>query len=33
MAKRASNRELIAPRGDKRYLRRDDKGRIKERTI
>lgn len=30
MAKRASNRELIAPRGDKRYIRRDAKGRIKE---
>ena len=30
MAKRASKRELIAPRGDKRYIRRDEKGRIKE---
>ena len=26
----ASKRELIAPRGDKRYIRRDAKGRIKE---
>lgn len=26
----ASKRELIAPRGDKRYIRRDEKGRIKE---
>jgi hypothetical protein len=25
-----SKRELIAPRGDKRYIRRDEKGRIKE---
>jgi hypothetical protein len=25
-----SKRELIAPRGDKRYIRRDAKGRIKE---
>ena len=30
MKKRASKRELIAPRGDERYIRRDDKGRIKE---
>jgi hypothetical protein len=30
MAKKASKRELIAPRGDKRFIRRDDKGRIKE---
>jgi hypothetical protein len=30
MKKRASKRELIAPGGDKRYIRRDDKGRIKE---
>ena len=40
MAKRATNkaaakksaakRELIAPRGDKRYIRRDAAGRIKE---
>jgi hypothetical protein len=29
-AKSASKRELIAPRGDKRYIRRDAKGRIKE---
>jgi hypothetical protein len=28
--KSASKRELIAPRGDKRYIRRDAKGRIKE---
>ena len=28
--KAASKRELIAPRGDKRYVRRDAKGRIKE---
>ena len=28
--KQASKRELIAPRGDKRYVRRDAKGRIKE---
>ena len=28
--KSASKRELIAPRGDKRYIRRDEKGRIKE---
>ena len=26
----ARKRELIAPRGDKRYIRRDAKGRIKE---
>lgn len=26
----AAKRELIAPRGDKRYIRRDPKGRIKE---
>lgn len=26
----ASKRELIAPNGDKRYIRRDEKGRIKE---
>jgi hypothetical protein len=26
----ASKRELIAPKGDKRYIRRDEKGRIKE---
>jgi hypothetical protein len=25
-----AKRELIAPRGDKRYIRRDEKGRIKE---
>jgi hypothetical protein len=28
--KAAAKRELIAPRGDKRYVRRDAKGRIKE---
>ncbi|HYF35046.1 MAG TPA: hypothetical protein VD994_07120 [Prosthecobacter sp.] len=26
----SGKRELIAPRGDKRYIRRDAKGRIKE---
>jgi hypothetical protein len=26
----AAKRELIEPNGDKRYIRRDDKGRIKE---
>jgi hypothetical protein len=26
----AAKRELIAPRGDKRYIRRDPRGRIKE---
>ena len=25
-----TERELIAPNGDKRYIRRDEKGRIKE---
>jgi len=32
MAKRktSAKRELIAPRGDKRYVRRTDKGRFKE---
>lgn len=28
--KAAAKRELIAPRGSKRYVRRDAKGRIKE---
>ena len=28
--KPAGKRELIAPRGDKRYIRRDAKGRVKE---
>jgi hypothetical protein len=28
--KPAAKRELIAPRGDKRYIRRDAQGRIKE---
>lgn len=27
----AAKRELISPKGDKRYIRRDSKGRIKER--
>lgn len=27
---KAAKRELIAPRGDKRYIRRDAKGRIEE---
>jgi hypothetical protein len=26
----ASKRELIEPKGDKRFIRRDEKGRIKE---
>jgi len=26
----SSERELIAPNGDKRYVRRDEKGRFKE---
>ena len=26
----ASKRELIEPKGDKRYIRRDEAGRIKE---
>jgi hypothetical protein len=26
----AAKRELISPKGDKRYIRRDSKGRIKE---
>jgi hypothetical protein len=30
MARKATRRELIAPRGDKRYIRRDVKGRITE---
>jgi hypothetical protein len=28
--KKSAKRELIAPRGDKRYVRRDARGRIKE---
>jgi hypothetical protein len=28
--KSASKRELISPKGDARYIRRDSKGRIKE---
>jgi hypothetical protein len=27
-SKKSSKRELIAPRGDKRYVRRDDKGQF-----
>jgi hypothetical protein len=30
MKRKISKRELIAPRGDKRYIRRDEMGRIKE---
>lgn len=30
MKRKAGKRELIAPRGDKRYIRRDEKGRIRE---
>jgi hypothetical protein len=30
MKAKSKKRELIAPRGDKRYIRRDTKGRIKE---
>ena len=30
MKTKSRKRELIAPRGDKRYIRRDEKGRIKE---
>lgn len=30
MKRKISKRELVAPRGDKRYIRRDEKGRIKE---
>ena len=30
MKTKSGKRELIAPRGDKRYVRRDAKGRIKE---
>jgi hypothetical protein len=30
MKRKVSKRELIAPRGDKRYIRLDEKGRIKE---
>jgi hypothetical protein len=30
MKTKSTKRELIAPRGDKRYIRRDAKGRIKE---
>jgi hypothetical protein len=30
VAAMASKRELIAPKGDKRFIRRDSKGRIKE---
>ena len=31
--KKASKRELIAPRGDKRYIRRDEKGGSRRRTM
>ena len=30
MKRNIGKRELIAPRGDKRYIRRDEKGRISE---
>ena len=30
MKRKTGKRELIAPRGDTRYIRRDTKGRIKE---
>jgi hypothetical protein len=30
MKVKTGKRELIAPQGDKRYIRRDEKGRIKE---
>ncbi len=30
MKRKARPRELIAPRGSKRYIRRDERGRIKE---
>jgi hypothetical protein len=30
MKRKARSRELIAPRGSKRYIRRDERGRIKE---
>jgi hypothetical protein len=30
MKRKTGKRELIAPRGDKRYVRRDEKGRISE---
>ncbi|HUQ35587.1 MAG TPA: hypothetical protein VM144_04340 [Aestuariivirga sp.] len=30
MAKRSSKRELVAPRGDQRFIRRDKAGRINE---
>jgi hypothetical protein len=30
MKPKIGKRELIAPRGDKRYIRRDEKGRISE---
>jgi len=30
MAKAKKKRELIAPRGDKRYVRRDDEGKFQE---
>jgi hypothetical protein len=30
MKRKTGKRELIAPRGDKRYIRRDERGRISE---
>ena len=30
MRKKAAKRALVAPRGSKRYIRRDTRGRIKE---
>jgi hypothetical protein len=33
MKRKTSKRELIAPLGDKRYIRRDEKGRIKESDV
>ena len=33
MKTKSTKRELIAPRGDKRYIRRDAKGRIKSPTM
>jgi hypothetical protein len=30
MAKSSNKRQLIAPRGDKRFVRRDEEGRFKE---
>ena len=33
MKAKSKKRELIAPRGDKRYIRRDAKGRIRSPTM